>query len=206
MVSAADERCEVWLRGNLRPVLGIALVVAAVLAAVAAVVLRADPSPLGWGMVAALTACSGVVVGGCLAIAARPRLVRLGSVVRVCLAPLSAHDLPLEIIECVFSGSASLAGDAAGSPEDEPADEGPGRRVGTVVMRLAERATAWRERPTLASWGRWRDGYIVFDGRWCEPLSPEFVRGLSQRLVEAKRELVAGEAPNRPSGCEAETS
>ena len=205
MVSAADERCEVWLRGNLRPVLGLALVVVTVLAAVAAAVLRAGSTPMGWGVVAALAACSGVVVGGCLAIAARPRLVRLGSVVRVCLTPLSAHDLPLEIIECIFSGSASLAAEAAGSPEDERADEGEGRRVGTVVMRLAERAAEWRERPALPSWGRWRDGYIVFDGRWCEPLSAEFVRGLSQRLIEAKRELAACAAPDRPSSCEAKT-
>lgn len=205
MVSAADERCEVWLRGNLRPVLGLALVVVAVLAAVAAAVLWAGSTPLGWGVVVALAACSGVVVGGCLAIAARPRLVRSGGVVRVCLTPLSAHDLPLEIIECVFSGSASLAAEAAGSPEDERLDDGEGRRVGTVVMRLAERAAAWRERPTLSPWGSWRDGYIVFDGRWCEPLSPEFVRGLSQRLIEAKREVAACEAPNRPSGCETET-
>jgi hypothetical protein len=195
MSPAAGERHEIWLRGNLRPALGLALAATGVAgAAVAAAVGFAAPSWVVWAVVGLASLCL-LAALGCVAVAARPRLVRQGHVVRVCLAPLTAYDLPLEIIECVFSGSSPLAAAAGISPEEDQADAGGGRRVGTVVMRLAERADSWRMRPTLSQWGRWSDGYIVFDGRWCEPLSSAFTRELSQRLLDAKREIAASASP-----------
>jgi hypothetical protein len=194
MRSAAAERREVWVRGNLRPALGFALAATVVAAAAVVAVVAAAAPP--W--VVATVAGSGVacllLAAGCVAAAARPRLVRRGPVIRVCLAPLTSYDLPLDAVECVFPGSSSLAAAAEASPEDAPDDATAGRRVNTLVMRLAERADAWRSRPTLSQWGRWNDGYIVLDGRWCEPLSPAFARDLSQRLLDAKRETggVAG--------------
>jgi hypothetical protein len=103
-------------------------------------------------------------------------------VLRIRLAPLTAHDVPLEVVECVFPGSNPLA---------EADESGPSRRVGTIVMRLAERATGWRHRPTFTPWGTWDDGHVVIDGRWCEPLSLELTRKLGQRILEAKREVAA---------------
>ncbi|NBU39227.1 MAG: hypothetical protein EBS51_00115 [Planctomycetia bacterium] len=55
-----------------------------------------------------------------------------------------------------------------------------------MIIRLAERATEWRDRPTYAPWGSWEDGHIVIDGRWSEPLSPERTRSLAMRLIEAR--------------------
>jgi len=80
----------------------------------------------------------------------------------------------------VFPGSQPLGGD------DETAD----RRVTTLVLRLAERAVEWRSRPVTQAWGSWEDGNVVFDGRWCEPLSPAVARDISARLLEARRRVL----------------
>lgn len=188
MRSAAAERCEVWVRGNLRPALGFATVVTVVAAAAVVAVMVAAAPPWAVGMVVGIAVACLLLAACCVAAAARPRLVRRGPVIRVCLAPLTSFDLPLDAVECVFPGSSPLAAAAEASPEDAPDDAAAGRRVNTLVMRLAERADAWRSRPTLSQWGRWNDGYIVIDGRWCEPLSPTFARDLSQRLLDVKRE------------------
>jgi hypothetical protein len=60
------------------------------------------------------------------------------------------------------------------------------------VIRLAERALDYRSGATFAPWATWSDSYIVLDGRWCEPLSPELVKSLSSRLVTVKRAAAAG--------------
>ena len=60
-----------------------------------------------------------------------------------------------------------------------------------LVMRVAERAADWQARPTFVPWGTWSDGAIVFDGRWCAPLSVELARQLSGKLVAAKRAAAA---------------
>jgi hypothetical protein len=190
-MKAAAETVDVWLRGNPRPAaVGAAVLVLAGGAAFVAAWACGAPA----AALVALAAAGGVGVAfalGLLAAAMAPRLERRGGSVRIRLAPLAAHDVPLEIVECVFPGSQPL-GDAAGA--------GP-RRVGTVVMRLAERATAWRSRPTFAAWGSWQDGHVVIDGRWCEPLSLEVTRHLGQRILEAKREVAAACGPPGEAGC-----
>jgi len=176
----APER-EIWLRGNVRPAAllvaaalaaGTALAVLAILPATAAI---ARPAAIAYALVA------GPLVAGLALAAVQPRLTRRGSVLSVRLAPLVAHDVPLEFVECFFMGSHVL-------PGIDGRDDLPGQRVGTLVMRIAERARAWQARPTFAPWGTWAEGAVVFDGRWCEPLSVELARRLSSRLVEAKRE------------------
>jgi hypothetical protein len=114
-------------------------------------------------------------------VASRPRLRRLRDVLEVRLSPVGVQRVPLEVVECVFPGSRPLPprlGTAVGRPAD--------RRVTTVIIRLAERATEWRDRPTYAPWGSWEDGHIVIDGRWSEPLSPERTRLLATRLIAAR--------------------
>jgi len=118
-----------------------------------------------------------------LTAAASARLERVGDALRVRLSPFRVHDVPLELVECFFLGSEPL------KPPGSVPDDRPSQRVGTLVIRLAERAVDWRERPTLAEWGSWREGNIVCDGRWCEPLSADLVRTLTRRLVDAKRSL-----------------
>jgi hypothetical protein len=84
-------------------------------------------------------------------------------------------------------------------PEEMVADDQPTHRVGTLVMRVAERFKEWQARPTFTPWGTWQEGAIVFDGRWCEPLSVELARRLSGKLVDAKRAAVA-DAPTAGRG------
>lgn len=190
-MTAAAKPVDVWLRGNARPAaVGAAASFLVGSAAVAAAWACGAPTPA----LVALAAAGGggvAVALGLLAAAAAPRLARRGGSVRIRLAPLAAHDVPLEIVECVFPGSQPL-GDGAGDGQ---------RRVGTVVMRLAERATAWRSRPTFAPWGTWQDGHVVIDGRWCEPLSLEVTKRLGQRILEAKREAAATCGPQAGASC-----
>lgn len=177
---------EIWLRGNVRPagllvavaaLTGTALTVLAVVPETAAV---ARPLALGYGIVVGPLATA-------LAIAAvQPRVTRRGDALRVRLTPLVAHDVPLENVECFFMGSQRLE-------DPRGREDVPTQRVGTLVMRIAERAEAWQARRTFAPWGTWADGAVVFDGRWCEPLSADLARRLSGMLVEAKRSLESHE-------------
>jgi hypothetical protein len=179
---AADE---VWLKGNPRP--AVALCAAMMLAAVAAGAAVAVWRPAPWIAAVVAAACAvGVVVGaGLVWVASRPRLARRGNVLEIRLSPLGVERVPLDIVECVFPGSQPLGGDDNASAD---------RRVGTLVLRLAERASDWRSRPVAAAWGEWEEGNVVFDGRWCEPLSQAVARDLSGRLLEARRGL-GGETP-----------
>lgn len=184
-------RAEVWLRGNMRPVVvltAIAVVVGALIAA-AMIVAGAAPAWRWLGAGLALLAAGAVVALARAAV--RPRLAHRVTaagehVLDVRLAPGRAHAVPVEVIECFFMGSQPLPG------EEGVADDAVRHRVGTLVMRVAERATGWQARPTFAPWGTWSEGAIVFDGRWCEPLSVDLARRLSGRLVEVKRAQAAG--------------
>ena len=173
---------QVWLRGNLRPVLPLAIGVAMV-ALVAAAVIWTAVGPRAGAIGGLVGAGVGAAVVGVLAReAARPRLVRAGDELLVRLSPATVERVPLAVVECFFPGSQPLP--TSGRPADEA---GAAYRVNTLVMRLAERATGHARRPTLLPWGTWDEGAVVFDGRWCEPLSAELARGLSRRLVDARR-------------------
>ena len=174
----AARRTEVWLRGNLRPTVGVAAV-AACLAAVVALAVALTGAPLWTALVAAVVL--GAVAVPFAVVAGRPRLARRGDELLVHLSPFVVRRVPLEVVECVFHGSQPLESAAT-------AAAGPPLRVGTLVLRLAERAVEWRERPTFTPWGTWQDGHIICDGRWCEPLTVEVARGVGSRLFEAKRE------------------
>jgi hypothetical protein len=183
---------DVWLRGNVRPVLGLAAAAALVGAGLTAAVFLAGGPTLGKWLVAVYWIVAAGLVAALAAAAMRPRLVhrvdsKSESVLEVRLAPGSSHAVPLDVIECFFMGSQRLEGEDV----DVDADDPPTQRVGTLVVRVAERAKEWQARPTFAPWGTWQDGAIVFDGRWCEPLSVELARRLSGKLVDAKR-AVAG--------------
>ena len=172
-----DGEAEVWLRANPRPAAVLFGAMAAV-AMVAVAVLFAVRPP-AWVVVVVAVAClaSLIVAAASLWASSRPRLARRGGTLEVRLSPLSVQRVPLEVVECIFPGSQPLG---AG-------DETANRRVSTLVMRLAERAVEWRSRPVASAWGSWEDGNVVFDGRWCEPLSQVIARDISTRLLEAKR-------------------
>lgn len=177
---------EIWLRGNLRPVVWLAAVAAAFDFAVFAALVVWAPASTTILLAASLCGIVGGVVTALAAVAARPRLQRVEDCLRVRLSPTAVEDVPLDAVECFFQGSNPIARSGEPTCADHAAF-----RVNTLVMRLAERATDFSKRTTFTPWGTWDEGYVVFDGRWCEPLSPELAREIGRRLVEAKRSLTA---------------
>jgi hypothetical protein len=182
----AAERREVWLRGNVRPVAGLAAITIAVAAAATVGLVALG---LGWAAGPALALAAAPLAGAALMAraAAAPRLACAGDRLEIRLAPGRVERVPLEVVECVFRGSELL-------PEPGGDEASPRLRVGTLVVRFAERATEWKARPVFRPWGTWDDGHAVIDGRWCEPLSRETVQRIAAALIEAKRETVAGPA------------
>lgn len=192
MTDGSIRPAETWLRGNLRPVAWLGtiglLAAAAVLVAVACVAM----SPLAWLFGVTVWLAGALAVGLLAGAAARPRLERRGDVLRIRLSPTATEDVPLDVVECFFPGSNPI--DRSGAPT---CGGHAAFRVNTLVMRLAERAADQAARPTFTPWGTWDDGYVIFDGRWCEPLSPDVARALGRRLIEAKRSLA--KAPEGPA-------
>lgn len=183
MTMVASDRREVWLRGNLRPVVGLAILVGVAAGAGALAASAAGTAPwLAWavaaggGLVAAVLAAVGCV-------AARPRLARCGETLEIRLAPTTVERVPLAVVECIFRGTEPLAGGAG---------EQPRFRVGTLVVRFAERAAEWSSRPTFRPWGTWSEGHAVIDGRWCEPLTRAAVERIAAALLEARRQAAPG--------------
>lgn len=173
---AATERREIWLRGNVRPVVVAAAVAAlAGAAGLAGLVAAGSPAWLRWLVCGAVATTLAAVAAVGLA-AGRPRLARCGNHLEIRLSPTGVERVPLDVVECVFRGTEPVTTRAAGF------------RVGTLVVRFAERAAGWRARDTFRPWGTWDEGHAVIDGRWCEPLSRQTVERLAGRLLEAKRE------------------
>lgn len=171
----------VWLRANPRPGIVVAAVATVIvgLLVLLGFLARTWQRQAGWGawLSGGLVAVAGA--GGVL-VSSRPRIVLDGGHVVVRLRPTGAVSVPLDVVECFFLGSRL-----------EPPPPGDhrtgGERVRTLVMRIAERAVEFADRPTLTPWGRWEEGSVTFDGRWCEPLSVDLVRRLNRELAAAKR-------------------
>jgi len=193
-VSSSPAGFDVWLRGNVRPVLvaAAATIVSGSLI-VAALVTFDAPAWLS-GVVGVLLA-SGMATTAALAVeSARPRLGRRGDMLVLRLAPWHCEEVPLAVVECFFLGSTPVgrhpaSSSCGGEAEERPAlTDAPTRRRGTLAIRLAERATEYSQRAVSLPWGGWARGTIVVDGMWCEPLSPSLVCDMTGRLVAAKRE------------------
>ncbi len=78
----------------------------------------------------------------------------------------------------------------AGRSEQQIAD---GPETSTVVVRIAERALDWHQRPVKTMLGQWCGGYITVRGTWCEPITAELIQRLNHRLVDVQRELAGAE-------------
>ena len=196
MTNPADQPAEIWLRGNLRPVAALAVAAAVVCGALIAAVSLADSTAMHRGVVVAACGAAATAIGCMAIVTARPRLEHVGSDLRVRLSPTAVQRVPLAAVECFFPGSQPIARNGTPTCGDRAAF-----RVNTLVMRLAERAEEHQSRNTFTPWGTWSDGYVVFDGRWCEPLSPELARQLSRKLVDARRLMSDGSAaPAAASG------
>jgi hypothetical protein len=195
MTNRRGETSEIWLRGNLRPVVWLALVEVVVGGGlIAAAALRASSLPFFLLVAVPVCGMAAGIVGVLAWAAARPRLQRVGRCLRVRLSPTAVEDVPLDAVECFFQGSNPI--DRSGEPT---CGDHATLRVNTLVMRLAERAADFSKRATFTPWGTWDDGYVVFDGRWCEPLSADLARRLSRHLLDAKRSLAEGHSSESPS-------
>ena len=191
----AVETEEVWLRGNVRPVIaaGVVAVGGGIVAAVAAAASGAAPT-VAWSLAAGAVGAA-VLSVALVRAASGLRVGRRGGALLVRLSPGRVEEVPLTAVECVFPGTLPLDGTVPGEDADDAGPSGPpSRRVVTLVIRFAERAAEWRERPTFAPWGTWRDGHAIIDGRWCEPLSAAVARSVGDRLLEAKRQAAAAVA------------
>lgn len=147
---------------------------------------------LGWTM---------VLFGGLLAMRQfvwiwTPRLACRGDELLVYLRGLRPTRVPLDAVECFFAGET-----------DSLVPQLQNQRVtaAAVVVRLAERAKAWHERPVRRSLGVWANGYIQIRGTWTEPLSKQRVGEMNRRLSDIKRRRKAV-SPSSTSGSRTSSS
>lgn len=86
--------------------------------------------------------------------------------------------VPIDIVECFFLGQAPSL--LAGSNHNES-------ETATIVVRLAESATDWKNVDVKSALGRWSDGYIVVNGTWSEPINSKLIQLLNAKLIEAQQ-------------------
>jgi len=177
-----------WLRANLR-LAGLLAVIASFLF-LSVIAMCGIAIWFSGGLSAVAVLCSAglgilsCIIGYVAFTAKQGRIFSKDSSLLVRIGPVSVEKLPLDAVECFFLGSQPL--DRSGEPvaSDEAAF-----RVGTLVVRVAERyghLASGRRGP----WARWKDGYLVVDGRWSEPLVVETLRRINGRLAVAKRQPV----------------
>ena len=102
--------------------------------------------------------------------------------------------IPLEVVECFLLGQ---------GPAFLPGRKLAGAETATVVVRLAEKAEAWRRGRIHPLVGSWCDGYIILRGTFCEPLSVEVVHRLNRLLAESHRALPQRGPSSKPVAGEA---
>lgn len=173
---------EVWLRSNPRAL--TLLVPLPLLLLVAGLVMLGVAAYLQDSVVCWSLGTLGAASGGAGLFAAwqwtrRPRLARESDHLLVYLGDWTPEAIPLEVVESFFRGNG-----ASKLPAEDPAVV----KTSTIVARLAEARTDWHSRPTREAFGEWKDGYIVFRGTWCEPITIELLRELNKRLGAAQRE------------------
>ena len=87
--------------------------------------------------------------------------------------------VPIDAVECFFLGSREVP--VSGRL-------GLQSRAVSVVVRIAEKAARYHDRPVTPALGIWKEGYITILGRWCEPISPALIAQLNKRLLAAQRQ------------------
>jgi len=162
---------EVWLRSNRRAIwLGMAI--PALLAAIGLwLLLFTDASLRPAGAVA--IGLGIVFLWLLLRLMPQPRLAYEPGYMLVYLRLTSPIRVPIDAVECFFLGSGPL----------KLSDHvNASHRTVSLIIRMAEKATNWADRPVKPALGRWAEGYIMIHGAWCEPLSLDVVSRLNVRL------------------------
>jgi len=171
-------RREVWLQPNRRGLVPLLSIPLLLLLAGAVSPLWIDGA-LGWVLAVINGSLAGVLTIAVLMSVGAPRLIYADGYLLVNLGPGRSRSVPIDDVECFFLGTA--AAHAA------PARHGDPPQTSTVVVRLAEAAADWKQRPVSPWLGRWCDGYITIYGSWCEPLSAPKVERMNRQLVAAHR-------------------
>jgi hypothetical protein len=140
------------------------------------------------GLIAFATATA--IFGFLLWLMTQPRLAYEPGFMLVHLRFGSPIRVPIDVVECFFLGSGPLKlSDQVNAPF----------RTVSLIVRLAEKATDWADRPVKPALGRWAEGYIMIHGAWCEPLSLEVVTRLNTRLHNIQHGIDAAPATDRPA-------
>ncbi|MFO0868046.1 MAG: hypothetical protein U0935_03790 [Pirellulales bacterium] len=186
---------ECWLRPNPRAVWPLLVLPVLAVAGGLAVLLWTVLSGQSWYLRLAAAIPPAVAAAMLVTLIRWSRLPRLAcddGELLVYLDGLTPARIPLDVVECFFGGQsdALLPG-----PTDRPV------RTAAVIVRLAEAASAWQQRPVRPSLGKWADGYITLRGTWCEPITPALLKDLNARLVAAQRVERARTPPCSSEGC-----
>lgn len=173
---------ECWLRPN-RRILSLSLVLSAL--AVVGGLMLAWFFPAGgqraWaGWLGLALAGTGLLAAATFFYTLRlPRLAYEDGQLLVYLRSTTPERAPIEMVECFFLGQ---------GPSLLRTPDGTEAETSNIIVRLAERGLEWRDRETNPALGEWRCGYITVRGTWCEPITPELVKRLNQRLAAIHRQ------------------
>jgi hypothetical protein len=177
---------EVWLRTN-RRALALSMVLPGLL-------LAAALAAISWSLatqqfllvVGVLAAIAGLLLWILWSLCYASTLPRIAYQNGELLVYVEVHQptrVPIDIVEVFFLGQ---------GPSELPKLRGREPETQNVIVRLAESATEWKHRDVRPAVGIWCEGYITLRGSWCEPITPEIMRRLNQRLAEIHRERKAG--------------
>ncbi len=172
---------EIWLRTNTRAVLlGTIPPLAAGLVGLILLVGLPGREPAAWmrGLGAVLPVAAGALVLALLWQLRQPRLAYAEGHLLVWLRAGGPIRVPVEAVECFWLSQA---------PSLLPGKRHARTETAAVVIRIADRATEWRQQEVKPQLGKWCEGYITIRGTWCEPLSVPLIERLNQRLAEVSR-------------------
>lgn len=170
---------ETWLHTNVRAIAGALLLpVAGVGVGLTLLLVPAStwPRVVGGGLLAGGLYLTAILAGWLLT----PRLAYRDGSLLVYLWGWRPERVPIEVVEAFFLGQGPSELPLVGRGEVAPQSR-------NVVVRLAEAAREYHARPARRALGRWGEGYITIRGAWCEPIGPELLRRLNERLVATHR-------------------
>jgi hypothetical protein len=172
---------EVWLRPNHRA-LAVMMALPAVLLGVtaAALVVSLVTRQNAWvsiGLAVAVLLFLWMLVP-LIHMSRLPRLAYADGELLVYLPPHMPARVPIDVVEVFFLGQG-----------DAPLPKLAGRDTETqnIVVRLAESAAEWKQRPVGGAYGLWCENYITIRGSWCEPITPELMQQINDRLIAVQR-------------------
>jgi len=173
---------EPWLRSNRRAI-AAGFAVPVVLATIA-LVLAILPWAWWWKLSAIVPLAAAAVISWSLwKLVRQPRLAYEHGFLLVYLsASFIPERVPIEFVECFFLGEGP-------SLLPQPVESSPPARTQTIIIRIADSARDWQQRPVKPELGKWCDGYITIRGTWSEPIRPTLVQELNARLVDIHRSL-----------------